>query len=781
MKLSRNFIKVEGIVQGVGFRPFVYNLAEKYNLKGWVNNSTEGVFIDVEGGENQLKSMINDLQQQAPPLAVVKNISLEELPLKHYKNFTIEESTINPTGITMISPDVAICSNCELEIKDENNQRYGYPFTNCTNCGPRFSIIKELPYDRPMTTMGEFTMCKECKEEYRNPKDRRFHAQPNACPKCGPQVWLTNALGEKINTIDAIEETKGLLKRGKIVAVKGLGGFHLVCDGRNEEVIEELRRRKGRKAKPLALMMRDIETVKKYCLLNEIEESILTCIEKPILLLDRKNDNKDNTLYKNRYEIKYSNKNSKLPLNIAPNLNTIGLMLPYTPLHHLLFDDELKILVMTSANVSGLPIEYRNNEALKNLSGIVDYFLFHNREIHIPIDDSVVRVVLGKARMIRRARGYAPKPLQINGLKETLAYGAEMKNTFSISKKEYVFTSQYIGDLDNLETLQHLEKSIEHYKNLYQIEPKVIAYDMHPNYKTSKLVENQMNHLIQDVRKLEVEEVQHHHAHIVSCMVDNDINEKVIGIAFDGTGYGTDGKVWGGEFLICDFKDFKRVGHLNYLKMAGGDVAVKEPWRIGVAYLYKLMGEKLLTTNIKHLSSFKVALVVQALKNNINCFETSSMGRFFDGVSALLGVCSINSYEGQAAVELENIAKKDTKEGYNYTIKEVDGLNVVVTDSIIEGILKDLENGILTSIIAGKFHRTIINFTVEMCEGIKSKYKINKIALSGGVFHNEILLKGIHCDLENKGFEVYIHKDFPTNDGGISLGQMVIANNRGRK
>lgn len=746
-KSLRKYVVVKGIVQGVGFRPFVYRIAAENNLKGWVKNTSEGVFIDIEGVEKDIKSFLHKLSVEAPPLSKINDISIEDREIKNYTKFSIEKSHDNKNTITLISPDIATCSDCEREIKDNKDRRYKYPFTNCTNCGPRFSIIKKLPYDRPMTTMNEFKMCPECNSEYENPIDRRFHAQPNACGSCGPKVWLSDREGNEIFTENPINKVKELIVNGKIIGIKGLGGFHLACNGEDEKVIDILRERKRRPAKPFALMMRDIQTIKQYCCVSKEEESILEGIRRPILLLDKKKD--------------------ILPENTAPNNNTLGVMLPYTPLHHLLFDDNIKVLIMTSANISGLPIVYKNEEALEKLNDIVDYFLLHDREIHLPVDDSVSRVILDKERLIRRSRGYAPLPVVIEGIKETFAYGSHLKNTFCISKENFAFLSQHMGEMDNLEAFNNYEFTVKHFKNLYNIKPKLIAYDMHPDFILS-------NSAVQEqARKFPI---QHHHAHIASCMAENKINKKVIGIAFDGTGLGTDNKIWGGEFLVCDYTDFKRVGHLNYVKMPGGDAAVKETWRMGISYLFKALKDNIDTNIFSSIPNKNIKTILSMIVNDLNSIETSSVGRFFDAISALLGFKTKITYEGEAAIHLEAIS--DINEGgiYSYSIDEVNETYVLNTDNIIKDIIKDIENNIGKRIIAKKFHNTVIDFSVNMSKLIRNKFDINAVALSGGVFQNELILKGLYKKLSDNGFEVYIHSEIPCNDGGIALGQLIIAN-----
>jgi hydrogenase maturation protein HypF len=469
--ICRKYLVVTGIVQGVGFRPFVYNIAMENNLKGWVKNTSEGVYIDLEGTQKCIESFLHKLKSGAPPLSKIHSITIENRDIVNYSEFSIEKSEDNHKTITLISPDVATCTDCEKEIKNSKDRRYQYAFTNCTNCGPRFSIIKKLPYDRPMTTMEKFKMCPHCMQEYENPRDRRFHAQPNACEDCGPRVFLTDNCVKKITTKNPIEEVKELIKSGKIIGIKGLGGLHIACDGKNQQVIELLRQRKLRPSKPFALMMKDIDTVNKYCYVNEIEEEILMGIKKPILLLDVKNN--------------------RLPVNIAPDNNKLGVMLPYTPLHSLLFHDNIEVLVMTSANVSGLPMVYKNEEAIEKLNNIADYFLLNDRDIHVAVDDSVARVILGKERVIRRSRGYAPMPVIIENIKETLAYGSHLKNTFCISKEKFAFLSQHMGDMDNLEAYKNYIHNVKHFKDLYNVKPEIIAYDMHPDLLLSNFAKKE--------------------------------------------------------------------------------------------------------------------------------------------------------------------------------------------------------------------------------------------------------------------------------------------------
>jgi len=752
---KRWFILVEGIVQGVGFRPFVYNLAKTFDLKGWVNNNSEGVYIDVEGRPEDIYKFVKYLKNTPPPLSKIEKITIKTDKVLNYCDFKIEKSERSIGKITFISPDIATCSDCEEDILNINNRRRGYAFTNCTNCGPRFSIIEDLPYDRDKTTMSEFKMCNECNNEYFNPTNRRFHAQPNACVKCGPELWIENFKGKRLDVGDPIRFAQSMISEGKIFALKGLGGFHLACDGLNETAVRNLRERKKRPFKSLAVMINDIETVKKYCCVNKLEEKILTGIKKPIVILNQKES----------YD---------LPLNIAPNQKTIGVMLPYTPIHILLFSEKIKILIMTSANINGLPIEYKDSSARKSLTGIVDYFLMHNRKIHVPIDDSVLKVVEEEQTIIRRARGYVPETFKWNSMRNILACGPNMKNTFCIGKGGFLFLSQFNGDLENLETYDHYKNNVEHFKKIFSFCPEFIAHDMHPGYMSTKYA---MKYAMKyDLRRVAV---QHHHAHIVSNMFENDLYIKTIGVCFDGTGYGTDGKIWGGEFLICDRLEFTRVAHLHYIKIPGGEKAIKEPWRMAVSYIYKSLSSQNSKEKsydiIYELYGNKAINLIKILDLDINCIETSSMGRLFDVVANIIGITDVVTYEGQAAIELEAISEIDIEESYTYKVIRRDMYIIEPYEIIIEAI-KDKKKGVSGKIIASKFQNTIVKLVVSICMRIREDSGINQVTLSGGVFQNSFLLKKTCSNLENNNFEVYTHKKLPMNDGGVAIGQIIVAN-----
>jgi hydrogenase maturation protein HypF len=754
-------INVRGVVQGVGFRPFVFQLATKHGLNGWVCNTSEDVKIEVQGDSRELEQFLSELQHNAPPLARIENISVTYHPPADYDRFEIRHSVAEEGKYQLVSPDIATCQPCLKEVLTEGDRRYHYPFTNCTNCGPRFTIIEDIPYDRPKTTMRSFAMCTDCHAEYENPMDRRFHAQPNACPKCGPILELLDAKGHHIETTDVISTTSELLKNGKIVAIKGLGGFLLACDATSEKAVQLLRHRKRRPFKPLAVMVADIDQVKKYCQLSEAEEKLLTSPQSPIVLMPWK-------------------PGTGLCQSIAPNLKYLGVMLPYTPMHHLLLREAGLPLVMTSGNISEEPICKDNDEAVRRLSGIADYFLVHNRDIYARYDDSVTVVERGDVQLTRRARGYAPFPIHLSfNAKQVLGCGAEEKNTFCLTRDNYAFVSQHIGDMENMETMEHFENTLDLYEKLFRIEPEVIAYDLHPGYLSTKYALE----LGSRSGNLKLVPVQHHHAHIVSCLADNKIESPVIGVALDGTGYGSDGRIWGGEFMIADCKLFKRMGHLEYLPLPGGAAAIKRPYRTALGYLIRLLGEDSPGTKLdflKQINTVERELIKRQLQIGLNSPLNSSMGRLFDAVSALINIRGEIDYEGQAAIELEMAAYNSMEEvgekGYPYSIIESDSLNVIQLKELFSAIIDDLYHGMSKSSVSMKFHNTVARMILDMCRLIGNHTGINVVALSGGVFQNRLLFRKVVPLLKSAGFSVMTHKQVPCNDGGISLGQAVIAN-----
>ncbi|MBM4446364.1 MAG: carbamoyltransferase HypF [Chloroflexi bacterium] len=754
-------ISTRGVVQGVGFRPFVYQLAAKYNLKGWVCNTSEDVKIEVQGESKDLKRFLFDLQDKAPPLARIESITVTYHPPTDYTNFEIRSSIAEADKYQLVSPDIATCLACLEEIFNPEDRRYHYPFTNCTNCGPRFTIIEDIPYDRPKTTMRSFQMCTDCQIEYKNPLDRRFHAQPNACPKCGPELELLDVKGNHVETSDVIVIASRLLKEGKILAIKGLGGFLLACDATSEKAVELLRQRKRRPFKPLAIMVADIEEAKRHCYVSEIEEKLLTSAQSPIVLMGWKPE-------------------STVCEAVTPNLKYLGVMLPYTPLHHLLLRDIGLPLVMTSGNISEEPIAKDNDEAVRRLLGIADCFLVHNRDIHARYDDSVTVIERGELQLTRRARSYAPYPIHLPfTAKQVLGCGAEEKNTFCLTKDNYAFISQHIGDMENLETMEHFENTLALYKKLFRIEPEIVAYDLHPEYLSTKYaleLGSQFSHL-------KLVPVQHHHAHIVSCMVDNGVESPVIGVALDGTGYGSDGRIWGGEFLAADYKGFQRMGHLEYLPLPGGAAAIRRPYRTAIGYLLKLLGEDSISPKLgflKQVDAVEIELIKRQIQTGLNSPLSSSMGRLFDAVSALLGIRGEIDYEGQAAVELEMAAYDAGDEvgsdSYPYSIVEHDGTNIIQLKELLSAIVKDLYQDVSKATISARFHNTAAQMICKMCQLIAKKTGINRVALSGGVFQNRLLLRKVVPLLESVDFSVLTHKQVPCNDGGISLGQAVIAN-----
>lgn len=774
--LSAYRILINGIVQGVGFRPFIYNLAKRYKLKGWVKNTSAGVVIEACGSESDLEGFLLSIENEAPPLSQIESIDHKTISPEGFETFHIKHSQIIKGAFQPISPDVSICSDCLNELFDPDDFRYRYPFINCTNCGPRFTIIKDIPYDRPQTTMADFDLCPACEKEYNDPSDRRFHAQPVACPTCGPEIWLEysqRAISSGEESGDkALTLAQELLAKGMIGAIKGLGGFHLACDAENAEAIETLRSRKDRPHKPLAVMMPDLETVRNNCELSKEEEDLLMSRQRPILLLTRK-------------------PGSTLPRSIAPGQNTIGVMLPYTPLHYLLFshndqrsDAAYSVLVMTSANFSGNPILTQNEQVRNFLGNIADFYLLHNRAIHIHCDDTVARLpdpCEGESSQIypiRRSRGFSPEPITspLSG-GAILAGGAELKNTFCLLKDRYFFLSQHIGDLKNFETLSTYKESISHFESLFRVEPDLLVYDMHPDYLSTRYILERA-----ELENLPTHPVQHHHAHIASCLADNKVgsDEAVIGFSFDGAGFGEDGNIWGGEFLIADYQTYTRAGHLAYFALPGGDLAVREPWRTALSLLVlakinpdpsilPVAYAQSLPETIPGASAFDI--IQNQLRTGTNAPLTSSMGRLFDGVASLLGICQKITYEGQAAIELEGLADPDESGVYSLEISDD---CIFQPGPTITDMLADLNQGIGLPAISARFHNTISELVLEIAYKLKKVHGLNQVALSGGVWQNMSLLRKSHMGLHKAGFSVLTHQQVPTNDGGLSLGQAVI-------
>lgn len=768
-------IKITGRVQGVGFRPFVYRIAHKYDLKGWVRNTNIGVDIVIQGKLDSIEKFLHELQNNPPPLSKIKDILIhEENSKENFDKFIIIHSKSESSEKIIVSPDLAICSDCQRELFDKNDRRYLYPFINCTNCGPRFTIVIDVPYDRSRTTMNSFKMCSLCENEYENPSHRRFHAQPNACYTCGPQIKFM--LCDEINNIkvdnifrecnnvknDEVLKAVKFLKSDKIVAIKGIGGYHLACDAFNNDAVVKLRKRKIREAKPFAIMVIDIKTAHELCEISPKEEEILLSPEKPIVLLKKKN----------RGLIE------KLSDSVAPNNPFLGIMLPYTPTHCLLFREGITCLVMTSGNQSQEPIYFDDEEAIKGLSFIADAFLIHNRPIKRRCDDSVVRIFDDKLFFLRRARGYAPEPVSLNfQLEEILAVGAELKSTFAFSKGADVYISHHLGDLENFETLKAFEEGIKDFQNLFDLKYKYVVYDKHPDYLSSKFALN----LPEDILKIPV---QHHHAHIAACMAEYNINEEVIGVAFDGTGFGDDDTVWGGEFLVCDYKRYERVGHFNAFPLVGGEQAVKEPWRIASWWIDNVIDtsqkknifEKILNENQQK----KWEILKTMLKKGIHSPLTSSIGRLFDAVSAILGICHHIDYEGQAAIELEYNAWKSDTDEYIKIKQTKDNYKLILDPSellkfLILNICSNKYNKLINE-LARIFHNSMSHAIFDSVNYLREKYKMNKVILSGGCFQNLLLLDLTMRLLKTGSFEVYTNNIVPPNDGCISLGQIAVAN-----
>jgi hydrogenase maturation protein HypF len=745
MEEIRASIHVEGVVQGVGFRPFVYSLALAHNLKGWVLNDEKGVTIEIEGIKDNVDGFLSGLSSP-PPIAVIGKTDVRyQLPIG-YTDFEIRVSKEGEERLALISPDIATCSDCLSELFNPQDRRFGYPFINCTNCGPRFTIIEDIPYDRDNTTMAPFRMCIPCTAEYHDPLDRRFHAQPNACPECGPTLTLTDSSGKRIVTGDPIGETIALLRAGKIVAVKGLGGFHLACDATREEVVARLRARKFREDKPFALMCRNVEVVGTLCLLDDYSRKLLQSKERPIVILPKRKD-------------------ARIAPSVAPFQRTLGVMLPYTPLHHLLFGAGIDVLVMTSGNVSDEPIAFKDHEAHVRLQHIADCFLVHNREIRTRCDDSVLKPVKGGVSFLRRARGFAPHPIRLNREGPSLlACGADLKNTFCLTKGSAAFMSQHIGDMENLETVDSYEHGIELFKQLFQIEPQLVVYDLHPDYLSARYALNL------DLPKVGV---QHHFAHALSCMAEYGKLGPGLAVVMDGTGYGDDGTVWGCEFLEVTVKGYQRLGHLRNIPLPGGDRAVQEPWRMAAAYLDRIYGDLKapqlpFTARIDRDRWSQIRL---AIKKGINAPECSSMGRLFDAVSALIGVRHTVNYEGQAAIELEQMTEAGERGEYPFEIVEEGEELIIDPDPLIEAIVDDLRRKESPSFISARFHNSIARLTVRMAQRIREARGLMEIYLSGGVFQNTLLLDKVRDLLSGAGFAVYAHHKVPPNDGCISLGQ----------
>ena len=758
---TRAQIRVRGIVQGVGFRPFVFHQARRRALRGRVQNDAHGVLIDVEGEAAAIEQFLRALQSRPPPLARVESITRSgDLPAAGFGDFQIAASFAGAERSAAVAADTATCADCLAELFDPGNRRYGYPFINCTQCGPRFTIVEGVPYDRALTTMRDFAMCAECRAEYGDPSRRRFHAEPVACAACGPRLYLADAMGRTIagSTAEAIESTLAMLQDGKIVAIKGLGGFHLACDALNPDAARCLRQRKRRERKPFALMAESVDIVRRYCSVTATERSLLLSSRRPIVLLQRRAD-------------------SPVPPEVAPGVGTLGFMLPYTPLHHLLLRSFDRPLVMTSGNLSDEPIAYRDGEAQERLGRIADAFLLNDRRIHMRADDSVARVQAGRAVLLRRGRGYAPEaiPTAFEFARELLACGGQLKNTFCLGKKRYAFLSHHIGDLANLETLTSFTEAVEHFKRLYDIRPEVVAHDLHPDYLSTRYALG-----APDVERVGV---QHHHAHIAACMAEHGLAGPVIGVAFDGTGYGSDGAIWGGEFLLANLADFERRAHFRYFALPGGDQAARQPWRAALSYSLDALGQDGVALELpgwSTLDNAKLALVRDMIAKGINTIPSSSCGRLFDAVSSLLGLRHEASYEAQAAIELEHKACRGVDGHYPFDISST-APQIIDLRPAIRAIVADIRKRQPVGSIAAKFHNTIAAVIVEVCQRLRRAEGVANVCLGGGVFQNHYLFGRALALLRRRGFQVYHPARIPPNDGGISFGQAAVANARIRQ
>jgi hydrogenase maturation protein HypF len=748
-------IIVTGLIQGVGFRPFVYRIATRHKLTGWVLNTNENVKVQVTGDSENIQNFLVSLKKEAPAAAAIETISTTEMETTAIEGFNIRGSHNVSDEITEISPDIAVCNECLNDI-DVPGNRLDYAFVNCTNCGPRFTIIQDLPYDRIKTTMKPFEMCPACRSEYETVTDRRFHAQPTACSICGPhyQLFVNNRIiSKEIDFI--IRHISQSIDSGRILLIKGLGGMHLACDAFNETAVNRLREIKNREGKPFAVMFRDLESVKRFAEVSLQEEQSLVSWRRPIVLLEKKLIDKEPILAE----------------SLNAGLNLLGVMLPYMPIHYQLFRQlTTDAIVLTSGNFSSEPILIDNVLSLKLFSHLVDSVVLHNRDIYNRTDDSVVRIIDKKERIFRRSRGFVPTPVRTTFNTEgILAFGAELTNCFCVGKGTKSFLSQHIGDLQGLETTLFYEKTIARFIQLFRVKPKLLAVDLHPNYISTKTGLNFK-------ADLPVVHVQHHHAHIASCMTEHHLDEKVIGVALDGTGFGTDGNIWGGEFFICDLNDFTRITHFEYIPLPGGDLAAEEPWRMAVSYLYKVYGHSFLELELpllKKIDPEKISLIIQMINKNINCPLSSGAGRLFDAVASLLDLVQFASFQAEGPMRLESIVKYNCVDSYPFSLGRT-----ICFDGTIRGIVDDVIKGIDRATIATKFHNTIISTIFETVNAIRIRDGINKVVLSGGVFQNKYLLEGTNKILLKNNFEVYSHATVPTNDGGIALGQLAIASKR---
>ncbi|GAA1957640.1 carbamoyltransferase HypF [Amycolatopsis minnesotensis] len=745
----RKEVRVEGVVQGVGFRPFVHGLANRFGLGGRVGNDAAGVFVEVEGASARVDDFLVALREQAPPLAGIERLVVTVAAPRGVREFVIARSDGSGRPDTLVPADSATCADCLRELFDPADRRYRYAFLNCTNCGPRFTIVTGVPYDRAATTMAGFAMCVDCAAEYRDPADRRFHAQPVCCPRCGPRLSLRTADGTAVPG-DVVAEAAELVAAGAVLAVKGLGGYHLAADATSDTATAALRARKHREDKPFAVLVSTVEQAAELVRLDDVGAGLLTGTRRPIVLLDRL-------------------PGAAVAAAVAPGADRLGILLPYTPLHHLLSRACAKPLVLTSGNVSDEPIAYRDEDAMARLSGIADAFLTHDRPIRTRTDDSVVTVSLGRPSLVRRSRGYVPEPVSLaKGVPvPVLGCGAELKNTFCLAKGRHAFVSHHIGDLENYETLRSFTEGIDHFGRLFDITPAIVAHDLHPEYLSTKYALERTG--------VALVGVQHHHAHIAACLADNGVAGPVLGVAFDGLGYGTDGTIWGGEFLVADLAGFHRAAYLEPVRMPGGTAAIRQPWRMAASYVDVVFdGDVPMGLGVRERHAKDWDPVVAMARGAVNAPRTSSAGRLFDAVSALLGVRDLANYEGQAAIELQRCAEVTERGAYRARIEGADPLVVRGTDLVREAV-EDLRRGIAAGVIAARFHNGLAAVVAEVCGRLRERTGLAEVALSGGVFQNDLLLRRTVDLLSRTGFDVLTHSRVPTNDGGVSLGQVAVA------
>ncbi|NPA73426.1 MAG: carbamoyltransferase HypF [Epsilonproteobacteria bacterium] len=755
--MERYKIKIEGVVQGVGFRPFVYSIAKKHDIKGFVKNSSEGVFIEAEGTKESLQKFLLEFKTSLPPLAKIDKISLENIEIKGSCDFKIEKSTHSDTKYASISPDIAICEDCLRELRDKNDRRYGYYLINCTNCGPRYTIVERVPYDRKNTSMKRFRMCNECEKEYEDPSDRRYHAQPISCHKCGPLVKFYKTYKKEIlaSNEEAIKLCAKSIKRGNIVAVKGLGGFHIVCSATSPKSVKLLRKRKNRPTKPFAVMFKSIEEIKKVAILTEKDEELILSKEKPIVIVKKKEPHK----FRKR----------ELPITsfVAPAIDRIGVFLPYTPLHHLLFEYIECPIVATSANLSNEPIIRDIDELCQKLDNVADYVLDFNRDIINACDDSVVQAVNNKKETLRLARGYAPRyqklPFKLKD--KVLCVGANQKATITLAYEDILVTSPHIGDLGSIESMEYFERTIESFKRFYDFEPNIIVCDKHPSYETTKWAKEYQN----SHSETKLFQVQHHYAHILSCMAEFDINEKVLGFSFDGTGYGDDGTIWGGEVFECDTKSYERIYHFKDIKLIGANRAIKEPKRVALAMLFEEYGLKdtlkLSNPTVKSFTKIQIKNLYTIWKNTT--LKTSSLGRVFDGVASLCDILQVSNYEGESGLILESFYDGSIKDSFEFDIKDKE----IAFKDLVQKSLAIMKENLNIKDKKRAVSTMFLNTLTKIILRISKESKLDTVVLSGGVFQNKTLLEMATNELEKAGKKVYFQQNTPINDGGISLGQ----------